>query len=278
MNSSRLVHLLLVAICLSIIPAGVFGEGASTEYQPKAGEPGKDVGWIPTEQAVVDVMLDMAKVTPQDYVIDLGSGDGRVVITAAKRGARALGVEYNPDMVALSKHNAARENLSDKTEFIQGDLFETDFSKATVVALFLRTDLNLRLRPRILDMKPGVRVVSNSFPMGEWVPEKTETVERARCANLCCTAYFWIVPAKVEGLWELEQGELRLRQSFQMISGTLSSNGTPVPVSGRLLGSEINFTAGSAVYTGRANGNAMEGQVISGGSPVKWKATRIGED
>ena len=278
MNSSRFVWFLLAMTCLSVVVAGVFAQAASTEYEPEPGEPGKDVGWIPTEQALVDVMMDMARVTPQDYLIDLGSGDGRVVITAAKRGARALGVEYNPDMVFLAKRNAVRENVSDKAEFIQGDLFETDFSEATVVALFLRTDLNLKLRPRILNMKPGVRVVSNSFPMGEWVPEQTESVGEEKCTNLCCTAYFWIVPAKVEGLWRLEQEELRLRQSFQMISGTLSSNGTIVPVSGRLRGAEINFTIGSLVYRGRAAGNAMEGDVTSGGSTVKWNATRIAGD
>lgn len=275
MISSRFVRLLLVMICLSMLAAGVFAEAECTEYHPEVGQSGKDVGWIPTEQALVDLMLDMARVTPEDYVIDLGSGDGRTVITAAKRGARALGVEYNPDMVALSKRNAVREHVSDKAEFILGDLFETDFSRATVVTLFLRTDLNLKLRPRILDMKPGVRVVSNSFPMGEWAPDQTASVGEDKCTNLCCTAYFWIVPAKVEGLWKLEQGELRLRQSFQMISGTLSSSATIMPVSGRLRGDEISFTAGSSWYTGLANGNEMEGQVISGGSAVKWNATRI---
>ena len=265
--------LLIIMICLSVAAAGLAAQAASTEYEPKVG-PGKDVGWLPTEQAVVDVMLDMAKVTPEDYVIDLGSGDGRTVIAAAKRGARALGVEYNPDLVAFSKRIAAREGVSDKTEFIQADLFEIDFSRATVVTLFLRNDLNLKLRPRILDMKPGVRVVSNSFTMEEWTPDETASVEEERCANLCCTAYFWIVPAKVEGTWKLAQGELKLRQSFQMIFGTLSSGATTVPVVGRLRGDEIIFTAGADRYTGRADGNAMEGQVLSGGSTAKWNATR----
>ncbi len=278
MNSSCFGRLLFGMIGIVLAVSGVVAQAATTEYEPEAGEPGKDVGWIPTEQALVNVMLDMAKVTPQDYVIDLGSGDGRVVITAAKRGARALGVEYNPDMVALSKRNAARENVSDRAEFIQADLFETDFSKASVVALFLRTDLNIKLRPRILEMKPGVRVVSNSFPMGEWTPDQTESVGEDKCTNLCCTAYFWVVPAKVEGLWKLEQGELRLRQSFQMISGTFSSNGVMVPVSGRLRGAEINFIVGSAVYSGRVTGNAMEGEMRPGGGNVKWNAKRIGQN
>jgi precorrin-6B methylase 2 len=265
---------IIIMICLSVAAAALAAQAANPEYEPKVG-PGKDVGWLPTEQAVVELMLDMAKVTLKDYVIDLGSGDGRTVITAAKRGARALGIEYNPDLVAFSKRNAAREGVSDKVEFIQADLFEVDFSRATVVTLFLRNDLNLKLRPRILDMKPGVRVVSNSFNMEEWTPDETASVEEERCANLCCTAYFWIVPAKVEGTWKLAQGELRLRQSFQMISGTLSSGATIVPVVGRLRGSEIIFTAGADQYIGRADGNAMEGQVLSGGSTAKWNATRM---
>jgi SAM-dependent methyltransferase len=249
-------------------------QAASTEYEPKGVLPGKDVGWLPTEDALVEVMLAMANVTPEDYVVDLGSGDGRTVIAAAKRGARALGVEYNPDLVAFSKRNAAKEGVSDKVEFIQGDLFEVDFSRATVVTLFLRSDLNLRLRPRILAMKPGVRVVSNSFTMADWVPDQTASVEEERCPNLCCVAYFWVVPAKVEGIWKLGQYELKLRQSFQMVSGTLSSGGKTVPVIGRLRGDEISFTVGSERYTGRVDGNAMEGQVVSGGSTVKWSASR----
>ena len=260
-------------ICFSVAAADLVAQAANPEYEPKVG-PGKDVGWLPTEQAVVELMLDMAKVTPEDYVIDLVSGDGRTVITAAKRGARALGIEYNPDLVAFSKRNAAREGVSDKVEFIQADLFEIDFSSATVVTLFLRNDLNLRLRPMILDMKPGVRVVSNSFTMEEWTPDQTASVEEERRPNLCCTAYFWIVPAKVEGTWKLAQGELKFLQSFQMLSGTLSSGGKTVPVIGRLQGDEISFTVGADRYTGRVAGNAMEGQVSSGGSTAKWIATR----
>jgi len=252
----------------------MFLHAAGTGYKPEPGLAGKDVGWLPTEQALVDVMLDMAKVTPEDYVIDLGSGDGRLVITAAKRGARALGIEYNPDLVALSKHNAAREGVTDRVEFIQADLFEIDFSRATVVTLFLRGDLNLRLRPKILAMKPGTRVVSNSFTMEEWKPDQTETVEEERCPNLCCAAYFWIVPAKVEGRWKLAQGEVTLHQSFQMISGTLVSGATSLPVSGRLQGYDISFRAGDADYVGRVDGSAMQGVFTSRGSTTPWNATR----
>lgn len=277
MDPFRFVRLSLVILNVSMIATGVFAQTATTEFKPGPALPGKDVGWLPTELAVVDVMLDMAEVTPQDYVIDLGSGDGRIVITAANRGARALGVEYNPDLVALSKRHAAREGVSDKTEFIQADIFESDFSQATVVTLFLRTDLNLRLRPKILNMKPGTRVVSNSFTMEDWTPDQSAMIEEEKCPNLCCAAYFWIVPVKVDGTWKLSQGELTLRQSFQMITGTLSSGATSTPVTGRLRGKEISFTAGATRYTGRVNGNAMEGQFISDERTAKWTASRTSQ-
>jgi SAM-dependent methyltransferase len=257
-----------------ISPVSGAGQTAITEFEPKGAMPGKDVGWLPTEDALVEVMLAMANVTPEDYVVDLGSGDGRLVIAAAKLGARALGVEYNPDLVAVSRRNAAREGVNDKVEFIQADLFEVDFSKATVVTLFLRNDLNFRLRPKILDMKPGVLVVSNSFTMADWVPDQTASVEEERCPNFCCAAYFWVVPAKVEGTWKFGQAELRLRQSFQMISGILSSGGKTTPVIGRLRGDEITFSVGADRYTGRVKGGVMDGQVLSRGSTSTWSATR----
>src|SRR4026209_2437785 len=146
------------------------------EFEPQVGQEGKDVIWVPTPQALVDKMLDMAKVTAKDYVIDLGSGDGRTVITAAKRGAKALGIEYNPDMVELSKRNAAKEGVSDKANFMKADLFESDFSQAQVVTMFLLPDINIRLRPKILNLKPGTRIVSNTFTMGDWTDDETATV------------------------------------------------------------------------------------------------------
>ena len=265
---------ILLLILLMIGPIPGIGQTAVTEFEPRGAMPGKDVGWLPTEDALVEVMLAMAGVTPEDYVVDLGSGDGRMVIAAAKLGARALGVEYNPDLVAVARRNAIREGVGDRVEFIQADLFEVDFSKATVVTLFLRSDLNLKLRPKILDMKPGVRVVSNSFTMADWVPDQTASVEEERCPNMCCVAYFWIVPAKVEGAWKFGQPELRLRQSFQMVSGTLSSGGKTVPVIGRLRGDEITFRVGHDRYTGRVQGGVMEGRVLSGGNSAAWSATR----
>jgi SAM-dependent methyltransferase len=255
------------ALLLAAAPLGA--QPAKEEYKPQVGQEGKDVVWVPTPQSLVDKMLDLAKVTPQDYVIDLGSGDGRTVITAAKRGARALGIEYNPDMVELSKKNAAKEGVTDKAQFMKADLFETDFSKATVITMFLLPDINLKLRPKILDMKPGTRVVSNSFTMGEWEDDETANVTNG-CTSWC-TAHFWIVPAKVQGTWKLPQGELDLKQQFQMISGTLKSGGKSVPVKGRLRGEQITFSAGEAQYSGHVSGDKMEGTAKGGGN---WTATR----
>jgi SAM-dependent methyltransferase len=264
---------LLLALCLSLIAANVFAQAqpAKEEYKPEVGQEGKDVIWVPTPQALVDKMLDMAKVTPKDYVIDLGSGDGRTVITAAKRGARSLGIEYNPDMVELSKRNAAKEGVGDKAQFVKADLFESDFSEATVITMFLLTEINLKLRPKILDLKPGTRIVSNAFDMGEWTADETATI--SECTSWC-KALLWIVPAKVQGTWQLPQRELTLKQEFQMISGALRSGGKTTPVKGKLRGDQISFTVGGAQYSGRVNGNTIEGSVKSGGSNRKWSATR----
>src|SRR6476661_1032321 len=196
-----------LAIGLWLVAAAADAQTATTQapFEPKVGQAGKDVVWVPTPQALVDKMLDMAKVTPQDYLIDLGSGDGRTVITAAKRGVRALGIEYNPDMVELAKRNAAQANVSDKATFVKADIFESDYSKATVITLFLLPTLNLKLRPKLLDMPPGTRVVSNSFRMEAWEPDDTATVSDD-CVSWC-TALLWIVPAKVEGTWHTPQGD-----------------------------------------------------------------------
>jgi hypothetical protein len=274
MNTSRFIRQLLLVLCLSVTAASVFGQAqpAKEQYEPRVGQEGKDVVWVPTPQELVDKMLDLAKVTPKDYVIDLGSGDGRTVIAAAKRGARAVGIEYNPDMVELSKRNAAKERVTDKANFLKADLFESDFSQATVITMFLLPDINLKLRPKILDLKPGTRIVSNTFTMGEWSADDSVTVS-GDCASYC-TAYLWIVPAKAEGTWQLPQGELTLKQTFQMISGTLNSGNVSAPVKGKLNGDQISFTAGGGQYTGRVSGNAIEGTVKSGASNSKWTATR----
>lgn len=266
------VHRSLLALAFSVVIAGACAQAQSgkDDYQPQVGQEGKDVIWVPTPQALVDKMLDIAKVTPKDYLIDLGSGDGRTVITAARRGIRALGIEYNPDMVELSKRNAAKAGVGDRASFVKADLFESDFSKATVITMFLLPDINIRLRPKILNLKPGTRVVSNSFTMGDWKADDTVMVKEG-CASYC-TAYLWIVPAKVEGNWQLDDGELALTQTYQMISGSLTRGGKTVQLAnGKLKGDQITFNAAGSVYHGRVSGNSMAGTISSGGD---WTASR----
>src|SRR6266702_3620430 len=172
MNLSQFQRRTSLALCFLALAGIAYGQAQQgAQFEPQVGQAGKDVVWVPTPQELVNKMLDLAKVTPQDYLIDLGSGDGRTVITAAKRGARALGVEFNPDMVELSKRNAAKAGVSDKASFVEADIFRSDLSPATVITLFLLPDPNIKLRPTILTLKPGTRVVSNTFRMGDWEPD-----------------------------------------------------------------------------------------------------------
>jgi len=277
MIPSRFVRQLLFMLCLSVA-AGCAIATYQQGYEPQYNQWGKDVAWWPTSQVLVDKMLDMAKVTSEDFVIDLGSGDGRTVITAAKRGARALGIEYNPNLVALSKRNAAKENVGERAQFVEGDLFESDFSQATVITMFLSETLNVRLRQRILNLKPGTRVVSTSFRMGEWKPDETVSVQDNKGCSSYCTALLWIVPAKVEGTWKLPEGELTLKQSFQTFSGTFKSSSNTVAIkNGQLSGDLISFSIGDASYTGRVNGDTMEGIYESGGVTTQWKTAKVGK-
>ncbi len=259
----------LFTLSLALAATGAMAQTAQTTkpFVPVVSQPGKDVVWVPTPQALVDKMLDLAKVTPQDIVMDLGSGDGRTVITAAKRGARAYGIEYNPDMVELSKRNAATAGVSDRATFEKADLFETDLSKANVITLFLLPSINLQLRPKILDLKPGTRIVSNTFTMDDWRPEETATIQDC---DSWCEALFWIVPARVEGTWLLPQGDLTLKQTFQMVTGTLGS----APITGQLRGEQITFDVGGVEYTGRVNGNTIVGTSMQGGRATPFTATK----
>jgi SAM-dependent methyltransferase len=274
MNASKFVRRATLTLCFFALAAAAFGQTPQGKpFEPQVGQAGKDVVWVPTPQSLVDKMLDIAKTTPQDYVIDLGSGDGRTVITAAKRGARAMGVEYNPDMVDLSTRNAAKEGVTARAKFVKADLFETDFSQATVITMFLLPDINLKLRPKILDLKPGTRIVSNTFTMDDWKADETASVTDG-CTSWC-TALLWIVPAKVAGTWRTPQGELRLTQTFQELAGTLVSGGNSIAITdGKMLGDQISFTAGTAQYTGRVAGNSITGTMKSGTSSGNWTATR----
>jgi SAM-dependent methyltransferase len=263
---------MLASCFISIAASAVPAQEIRNPYEPIEGQPGKDVVWVPTPPILVEKMLDMARVMPQDYVMDLGSGDGRNVIAAAKRGARALGVEYNPDMVELSRRIAAREGVSGKAAFVQGDMFQADISQATVLALFLLTENLNALVPKFQDMKPGARIVVNGFEIDGWNADETARVD-ADC-DPWCTAYLYIVPARVAGTWRLPRGRLELEQKFQELTGTLTSAGTSTPIAnGRLRGDAISFTVGGADYVGRVNGDTMSGD-LKGSATGAWTATR----
>jgi len=216
---------LALALVLSIGTLAFAQAPQTPAYEPTVGQGGKDVVWVPTSQALLNRMLDMARVTPKDFVMDLGSGDGRTVIAAAKRGARAIGIEYDADLVELSRVNAQKAGVAGRAQFKKADLFETDFSRATVITMFLLPSINLKLRPALLALKPGTRIVSNTFTMDEWTPDDTETLYADSGCESWCTALLWIVPARVAGNYSLPQGELVLKQEFQMLSGMLRTGG-----------------------------------------------------
>lgn len=263
------------AACFAVFLVAGAGAQEAKPYEPTVGQRGKDVVWVPSPQALVDRMLELAKVTPSDYLIDLGSGDGRTVITAAKRGVTALGVEYNPDMVELSNRNAKEAGVSDKATFVKADLFETDLSKADVITMFLLPDINRRLRPKILDLKPGTRVVSNTFDMGDWKPDAT--VDAGGDCTSYCRALFWMVPAKVQGAWKTPEGAIKFDQKYQRFTGTVTNGNVVAPISdGKLEGDKISFKAGSAQYTGRVDGDKIEGVAKTGSGEKPFTASREG--
>lgn len=256
----------------AVVSFVVAANAAQPAFEPRVGQAGKDVIWVPTPNSLVDRMLRMANVGPNDVVYDLGSGDGRIAIAAARDyNIAATGIEFNPDMVALSNRNAAEAGVTNRVKFIQGDIFTTDFSNATVVTMYLLPSLNLRLRPTLLNMKPGTRIVSHAFDMDDWQPDDTANVEGQN-------AYFWIVPAQVGGTWQVKLGaetiELRLTQEFQNFRGSAGPQGSPVQ--GTLRGADIRITipdgrGGRRELVGTVNGEQMSG--TAGG--VAFTATRI---
>lgn len=267
-------------IAAAVLSAVLLGSGISTVhaaasdgYSPSVGQEGKDVIWVPTPQALVDRMLTIANVKPTDYVVDLGSGDGRTVITAAKKfGARALGLEYNADMVELSKRNAEKEGVSERAQFQRADIFATDFSSATVVTMYLLPSLNIKLRPTILNMKPGTRVVSHAFTMDDWNPDQTENIEGR-------TAYLWIVPAKVEGSWRVDAGgkgyDIDVKQRYQVLTGE-TRGGSVQFRDGVVRGETVTFTlvdGAARTFTGMLSGGRLEG-TVRGGGDGRFTATR----
>ena len=260
-----------IALCLLFTTVSACTQTEMEEHHtPQIGQRGKDVIWLPTQQDLVETMLDVANVTSADYVIDLGSGDGRMVIAAAKRGATALGIEYNSALVNLARRIAAEEEVGERVTFEKADIFESDFSKATVITMFLLPELNLRLRAKILDMKPGTRIVSNTFDMEKWVPDQTTLFENAYLDGYH-TAHLWVVPAKLDGSWKLDEGKISFIQEFQNITGTMTMGKVEMKLSGKLNGDKLVFTAGGIKYTGTVSDNTIFGTHAGGGS---WKATR----
>ena len=251
---------------------------SAQKFEPQVGQAGKDVIWVPTPDEVVDRMLTMAQVGPGDFHMDLGSGDGKIVIAAARRGAKALGIEYNPDMVKLATENAQKAGVGDKASFRRADIFQTDFSQATVITLYLLPALNMKLRPTILTMRPGTRVVSHSFTMEDWEADEISTMDGRR-------AYFWVVPANVMGGWALEAGgqktELALEQTFQKINGTVTLGGVHGGLrEARLRGPQIAFAYVDDKglrrdFSGQVSGRQMQGTFRDEkGQEGRWSATK----
>ncbi len=277
--------LLRISAALGLVAGSsiAFAQAASGEYVPQRGQAGKDVVWIPTPDAVVDRMLQMAEVSATDRVFDLGSGDGKIAITAArKHGARATGLEYNPDMVQLSQRLVQQANLADKVNIQQADIFVTDFSSASVVTMYLLPQLNLRLRPILFNMRPGTRIVSHSFDMGDWAPDEMANVGSAQ-------VYFWRIPANVSGQWRLSAPKLSnapqgvaFSQSYQVIQGNARFNNelTAGAVEPKLSGDSLTFSLRDPAgqwqrFFGKVQGDRITGTVVSaGGEPVPFEATR----
>jgi len=267
----RLLTSLLIAFFAPLLAAQSSPQLGDEVYRPSVGQPGKDVVWVPTPDALVTRMLQAAKTTDKDLVYDLGAGDGKIPIAAAKQfGATAVGIEYNAEMAALAKRNVERAGVAGKVTIIEGDIFKEDFSKATVVTMYLLPDLNLKLRPLLLKMKPGTRLVSHQFTMGEWEPDETLQIESR-------DAYFWIVPTDVSGHWALKedrggwQGELNLTQRFQRIGGTLTIRGKMQPLLGAYVsGNDLGFTYidpdhGLRNLRATVNGKTLAGSLRFGG-------------
>lgn len=264
------------ALCLYAMTGLTPAQETAKPFEPYVGLPGKDVIWLPAELIMVNKMMELARTGPGDVVVDLGSGDGRTVIGAARHGARGIGVEFNPDLVEHSRLNAEKEGVSDRVNFIRQDLFEFDLSQVSVITLFLLPSINLKLCPTLLNLKPGTRVIGNTFTMEDWQHDESIRDESKTNCSFNCIAYLWVVPAKAAGLWRMPSGELKLEQSFQMLSGTLTSGGKSVPVAGRMRGDQISFSADGVQYTGRVSGLDMGGTLKIKGAPDGWRAVRIG--
>ena len=275
--TSRLIAALTALLIAASLPTTV---AAQQKYEPQVGQQGKDVIWVPTPDEIVERMLRMAQVTPSDYVIDLGAGDGKIAIMAAKKfGAKSLGIEYNPEFAKYAQANVEKAGIADKARVQQGDIFATDFKSATVLTMYLLPALNLKLRPTILTMRPGTRIVSHSFTMEDWEADEISSLDGRRC-------YFWVVPANVQGTWKLslpggETPEVTFDQKYQKIDGHVNLGGLQGGLrQTKLSGSNIAFTYvdGASVrrtFTGRVNGSTMEGSLrADNGDEARWSAAK----
>jgi SAM-dependent methyltransferase len=278
MSKRVIATLVLVAFALT---GAAYAQGTATgqkPFEPQVGQAGKDVVWVPTNDALVHRMLSLAAVTSQDLVYDLGAGDGKIAIAAAKDfGARAVGVEYNPDMAKLAQCFVKADGLEERVKILHGDIFETNFSNATVVTLYLLPELNLRLRPTLLEMKPGTRVVSHSFLMDDWEPDDRSMTDDGY-------AYLWIVPAHVEGVWQFQQKGgsdrfvMHLEQTFQQVGGTVGDGKqgfTEAKLKGAQL--EVAWSENSAPtrLTGEVNGDRIDAKVVRGDSTRDYVGKRL---
>ena len=278
------MHRAIASVVAALLLATASVACAQQDFKPYVGQQGKDVVWVPTPDEVVDRMLTMAQTKPEDFVVDLGAGDGKIAIAAAKKfGAKSMGVEYNPDMVAFAQKNAQAAGVTGKAQIVHGDIFATDFTQATVLTMYLLPSLNMRLRPQILALRPGTRVVTHAFNMEDWEPDESSDVDGRR-------VYFWVVPANVAGRWALEfsggggaseKVSLNFEQKFQRIVGIAYLGpvlaGLREP---RLSGFRIGFAFvdGRGVrrdFTGRVTGATMEGSFrADGGQEGRWSAAK----
>jgi Methyltransferase domain len=277
LTSSLRTGALIACLALTASVHGETREDCERQFKPATGQPGKDVVWVPTNDALVLRMLAMAAVGPSDVVYDLGAGDGKIAIAAAKDfGARSVGVEYNPDLAKLGQCLAKAEGVAGRARIVQGDIFETDFSEASVVTLYLLPELNMRLRPTILKMKPGTRVVSHSFLMDGWEPDDRSTTEDGH-------AYMWIVPANVGGSWTFQRKggrdrfAVQIEQTFQEISGVAGDRRAPLtaaPLKGAQIDLSFPEAGGTTTLVGQANGDRIEARVTRAGKTATYVGTR----
>ncbi len=271
-KSCRVVRVVLALSLLSASAGMMLAQEATKKpFEPVPGLAGKDAVWVPTPFVTVEKMLDVAKITPKDFVMDLGSGDGRNIIAAGKRKVHGLGVEWNQDLVELSRQLAEKAGVAEYAKFVQGDMYAADVSKASVLALFLLTENMNKMVKNFLAMRPGSRIVINGFGITGWTPDLTERAE-GDCGTWC-TVHLFYVPANVAGAWRFGDGELMLPQNFQMLTGTLTTGGKTMAIEqGRMTGDEISFVAGGTEYTGKVGGGSMTGR--KGSAASSWSATR----